>query len=534
MEKEINVKKKVLNVCKILLCIAFLGMLPSCASNGLDYTKDLFESSPDASSALRQIVREHDIIFYGGDAHALANSGEFLKEHMQMLYDEGVRYIFWEGGEPPEDYDAPLFGNFYPWSYTSGGYSRNSVDMVEVINSTKDEKDKIKEIALEKDRKSFPPDSISTGDLYEYRTQCMYDVFKETVKNIAPNEKCLIIAGDLHGSTEEIYTQFTASESFYWKPLGSYLKDEYGDKYFAISFFETLKDKLFFGTDNRPSEWYDIPEEPKFLLPDDMENWTRTLGIDFDAGFDGYIVEKEGRASIPYEYAVFDNEVLENMVLYVEYLDKEIATLNGVYDYNATIPGNYPTYFVVDCYLRGIYYIKLYFGEQFEYDLWNPKTSLQVALDDLKEKSNGNNFVDMVTLNIPNDDGLRDYKERLQVFYEIVCMLESDGDLSFLLGEPTEYIINTQKLIPQDLWTQYLLALMHTKAEFYEEALDYWKELFSEPLVKSMHIYPEALELASVCAKEQGETKLSQRYLTEKEALWNERNIDVSVIELVD
>ncbi len=49
-----------------------------------------------------------------------------------------------------------------------------------------------------------------------------------------------------------------------------------------------------------------------------------------------------------------------------------------------------------------------------------------------------------------------------------------------------------------------------------------------------MHIYPEALEYASMCAKKLGEHELSKKYLVEKESLWNERNIDVRIIELLN
>ncbi len=512
--------------------IALLLVLSSCASNnGLVYTKNLLENAPDADSALRQIVREHKIVFIGEITHTYANMGVFLDKHMQMLYDEGVRYIFYEGtGEAPEGYEAPLYGTWYPWSYTTGRYSRNSLNAEEEINKTAKDGDTIKSIALEKGRISFSPET-STGEIDNYRAKLMYENFTKAMISVEEGAKCLITAGDLHGATKELYTHFAGSDAFHWKPLGAYIKEEYRDDYFALSYQTTVIGNLFFGIEPSayPPEWNEIPEQPKFLYPHEMEAWAKNLPISFDPVFDGYIIEKEGVPSIPFEYAVFDNKVLEKMVAYLEYQDKKVADLNENYDY-----ADGDTYYLLDEYLRGMYYIKLYFGEQFKYDMWNPQISLKEALDDLYAQVHENNFTELVTLQIPDDEGLKEYKARMQVFYAIISMLEEGGDPKLILDNSVEYILNTQKLIPQDLWTMYLLALMYTLAEDYDTGLEYWQELFSDPLVKSMHIYPEALEYASLCAKELGEVELSQSYLVENESLWNERNIDVRIIELLN
>lgn len=511
----------------IIVCVAMALLLTSCVTNSIVYTKDLLENAQDADSAFRQIVRENRIIFIGSEKHILTNFRDFLDKNTQMLYDEGVRYIFAEGSEPPEGYVAPpLLATFYPWFPVGIGYSGDSVDAVEQINNTKEDDDKIKTIMLEKGRDSFALGVTSTLDIYKYRSALMFENFQEGMKTIEDDAKILVIAGNIHGAIEE-----TTWFGGIWKPLGAYIKEAYGDDYFAID-YKVINEELLYlmGYSDVPG-WDTILERPTFLTHSDMESWAKELPIRYNSDFDGYIVEKQGRAVIPYEYAVFDNDVVESMVSYLEYLDEKVAEFNGEYDYS-----DGDMYYLLGDYLRVTYYLKLYFCEQFEYDLWNPETTLKVALEDLREKATGNNFTDMVTLKIPDKEGLREYKLKMDVLYLTFVEMEFGNDdiAGKILSDFETDVLELQKLIPQDLWTMYWFALMHTKAENYDVGLDYWEALLRDPVAKSMHIYPEVLEFASLCAKELGDENLAKQYMQERETLWNERNIDVSVIGLVE
>ena len=73
---------------------------------------------------------------------------------------------------------------------------------------------------------------------------------------------------------------------------------------------------------------------------------------------------------------------------------------------------------------------------------------------------------------------------------------------------------------------------MYMKANKYKKAYEYLQIISNNPLVYSMQIYPEVLEMAIQCSEKLGFNEQADTYKNQKTSLWNEYSIDVSIFYL--
>jgi len=87
-------------------------------------------------------------------------------------------------------------------------------------------------------------------------------------------------------------------------------------------------------------------------------------------------------------------------------------------------------------------------------------------------------------------------------------------------------------IFQNELWTEYWHAKMYMKGKKYKKAYEYLQIILNDPLVYSMQIFPEILEMTIQCAEKLGFGEQANNYRNQKTSLWNEYSIDVGIFYL--
>jgi hypothetical protein len=89
-----------------------------------------------------------------------------------------------------------------------------------------------------------------------------------------------------------------------------------------------------------------------------------------------------------------------------------------------------------------------------------------------------------------------------------------------------------KELFPYELWTEYWYAKMYMKGNKHKKAYEYFQIILNNPLVYSMQIYPEVLEMAIQSAEELKLDEQAKNYRNQKISLLNEYAVDVGIFYL--
>ncbi len=526
--------------CAAIGFLLILGVLFSCGVAGSKKaaaeTAMIFSSSPDAFESVLEAFQTARIVFIGGASHRLINEKLFLNESLQRLYDAGVRYILAEGGKDDspvysdEDLTKEYFLLFYPWEYVGVRYGVTDIGInISMLNMGKEEADTIKLVGLESGRINFVPGQGDPAEQLNYRDEYMADTAFEFIDNAAPQEKFLVIAGGAHGNTSSY--EYTYNSPSPWKPLGAYLKEKYQNDF--LSFYYITLDEILTQEDEyqkllQSKEWQSIPDSPRFLTKPKIDRVNELLPLLYQPYFDGFIVDKTGILGIMYSYALFDPAVLKQVIEQTRQYDIEIAAMNrkNRLDYR-----NPQTYVTIRNYITNVYYLKLFFGDNFPYEFWKPGMPLQNALDLLESAVliDDINPAEKMAFALPSIDTIRQYHGCIESFYYSLkdTTLQANPKKIFKIHEP--YMKRAQELFPYELWTKYWYVKMYIELKDYKQAYTYAQEILNDELVYSMQIYPETLELAAQCAEQLGENENAGEYRSQKALLKNEHHIDAGI-----
>jgi hypothetical protein len=529
-------------VYKIVYVFLLTSMVCSCASlktrRIAEKTSVILSDAPDALETILEYFETSRIVFIGGTSHRLLNDKLFLTQNLPRFYDAGVRYILAEGGKDgdPVDSDEDLQREgillFYPWEFVGVRYEgKGEMSLskkISLLNRGKEERDAIKSVGLESGRTNFA-DGTMDADIYNYRDAYMAEIAFKFIDKAAPHEKFLVLAGGPHGATEIFdYTGFTSRP---WKPLGAYLKEKYQNDYISLSYItldEDITRSDYWKDMLESEEWQGISNTPKIVTPSQTDRLRRVLPIMYDPFFDGYIIDKSGIIGIMYSYALYDPVVLKEVIKQMRQYDADLSVLveEKAIDYNDAA-----TYVMIRDFLTSVYYLKLWFGDYFPYDFWNPQMPLGEALSQLESAvlADGIDPGEKIAFPLPSMEVLRKYHDYMEVFR---MSLNSDqrNTRLFKISEP--YIKRAFELFPYELWKPYWYAKMYSGLKDYSKAYEYVQTLFDDPLIYAMQIYPEALELAALCAEQVGDKEQAEAYRTRQAGLRNEYGIEVHKMHL--
>jgi hypothetical protein len=536
----------------IILCVLF----SSCSINNRKLTKEIdgiLSNSPNAIEAILEKLEYSDIIFVAtSQSHYLLNDTIFLSSNLQLLYNAGVRYFFEEGaiGESfkygwPKEKD-PAYP-YYPWDYA--GIRYGAFDLFHEIyqlNKDKNEQDKIKIIGLQTKMEFFIPGTVSAIDRFNYRDKYMANIAINVIENVKQGEKIIINAGSDHGSKEIFSNAFGGKES--WKPLGAYLYEKYKDRFLSLHYI-TLDENIKLGNDSisnllfksddkliNSNEWKNILNTPKLVTAENAANLRKLfsrlhLGGQSNNNFDEFIFDKSGIKGVMFGYTLFDTDILNIFIEQTKELDNEISLLKEEDRLENITPD---IYYKISYMIKYVYYLKLYFGDNFPYNFWNPEMPLSEAITILENNIlSSSKPEDKMVFPPPFMGTLRDYHDYSYHFKSL-----NDDYWSFKLPASIKINIEQPKitkmkeLFPYELWSEYWYAKMYMKGKKYKKAYEYMQIIINNPLVYSMQIYPEVLEMAIQCAENLGFNGQANTYKNQKTSLWNEYSIDVGIFYL--
>jgi hypothetical protein len=346
------------------------------------------------------------------------------------------------------------------------------------------------------------------------------------VDNMRDDERVLIFYGSAHGVTNPIkqaYTDSTAlfgRRSFMWKSFSAMLKEKYEDDFesFAhVSFNDYMNNHILDNNViNEYSEYHKIifmEDAKNFDLPHDLKT---SLNL-----YDGFIMDQESTYGIYHQY-VPNYENLQFIFSSLKEMEKNTDMFK--------LEDNYFHWQDQGQYLMYIYYLKLYFGDAFDYQFWNPAKPLAEVLSDLEQ----NVFVNKETLNenlcfSKDIETLREY-HKLMIVSNVLGFVERlpSMDNAWLARDMEKAV----ELFPEDLWAWYWLAYAKTEDGQYEEAAQLWKYIISQPLAYCMETLPKCYEQLAYCYEQLGDIEKSTKSMTLASGLTNEHGLNVS--EYVD
>jgi len=539
-------------------CVLFLILVlfSSCSISNKKLSGEIdgiLTNSPIAIEAILEELKYSDIIFVAtSQSHYLLNDTIFLSSNLQFLYNAGVRYFFVEGaigdsykyGWPKEK--DPAYP-FYPWDYA--GIRYGSFDLFHEIyqlNTDKNEQDKIKIIGLQTDMEEVIPGTVSAVDRYNYRDSYMANIAINAIDNAKQGEKILINAGSDHGSKDIFPNAFGSKEN--WKPLGAYLNEKYKGRFLSLHYI-TLDENIqlsndsvsniMFKSDDKlitSNEWENISNTPKLVTAANAANLRKLfsrlhLGGQSNNNFDGFIVDKSSVKGVMFGYTLFDADILNIFIKQTGELDKEISLLKEESRLENITPD---IYYKISYMIKYVYYLKLYFGDNFPYNFWNPKMPLSEAISILE-----NNILkssrpeDKMAFPPPSMETLRDYHNYCYFFKSLndyYWSFKLPASINISIEQPK--ITKMKELFPYELWAEYWYVKMYMKGKKYKKAYEYLQIILNNPLVYSMQIYPEVLEMAVQCAEKLGLNEQANTYRNQKTSLWNEYSINVSIFSL--
>jgi hypothetical protein len=486
-------------------------VLAGCTSPGQAAAElgKLNAAAPDALAGMLGELENRRILFIG-ESHPIVNEELFIAENIGALYDAGVRYLFDESGIP--DYRAIggegyQFYMFYPWMSAGWRYEGAAYyQAVRNLNALLPETERIQIIAPESDSEDYA--AIGPENWMNYRDSYAAKTIMAVMDAAGPGEKALIHYGSAHG-VKELRQRFGVR----YKPLGAWLAEKYGDAFASYRFYLPYEIRY---AERLVREWRETITSPKIFFSRDIRY--RDIFYDKDE-FDGFILEPETKFGVFYQYAPVDANLR-----YIFNLARDFKDLPE----DAAAPGNTGFLSNRGQFFMALYYLKLYYGEHFNYALWrtgdDPEyPSLAEALENLAlyAFAPDTDAAEYILVSHPEDEARR-YMEYM--FYtNIEEFLDTRNPYHII-----DYCQRAAEIFPEDLWPLYWIAFVGVEQKNYAPALASFQKLFANPLSLNMEILPLAYTKASFCASRLGDEKLARLYAARAEALYAEYTVDLS------
>jgi hypothetical protein len=480
--------------------------------------------APDAATYLLEELKTKKIIFINED-HTIMNEELFLAEHLQEFYDAGVRYFFSESDITQKSH-LPI----YPWTLPGSNRveQRALRQAIVSLEQSTAGTDPFKVVLPELGRNPEnydPVNMITFTDMtpwINYRDEYAVNNIIEILDNAPPEAKAICLFGGAHGI--KIVTKVTQDDGTIIDrvPLGYLLSEHYGSDFISLNFI----------TESRPKfkdEWRRSISGSKIISPEDAKAIKDILNygsfLFSNNYYDVFIANRETYFGTPSSYIPDDDNLRFWVQMLKEYEIKELRDSKW-----ANLPKieQDSVYFII------VYYLKLYYGDHFNYIPWKTpgregSLSLLQALEALESYAFNESVKpsEMIRFHHSLED-MRLYSEYMynSLLTEVLGYGRNIKDI--VKTGNIQFIIQARELFPEDLWSLYWLAFIKTETGAYAEGLAYFQELFSNDLSLCMSILPLAYKKAAVCAGSLGNTRLSAEYTALSASLYNEHGIDPS------
>jgi len=523
------------------------------------YRKEYLNSKNAIDFILDEL--QHSKIIAVGENHSVMNEELFLAHNIQALYNAGVRYIFTESTMDTalpsgETYWFPMF---YPWIVAGWRYEEAALyQAVSDINNALPQDDRIQILCYEN-----VPDSINDfAQRWNMRDSSSAEGIIETMDAAPDGTKAIVIYGNAH-TVIHPYKKYSQpgfyDKKFEWLPLGYLLKKHYGDDFKSYCFTSDQDRDIIINSKYRLNEskvvlLKNIPIANMPFLKDGFVRFVYNAGNKYsyfiaanNPNYDGYIVDQEAIYGTFYQYnptnenLSFIFKMVEDYALksrpdnnYIPFEPKDninrglklyLDNISKNYDY-ASPDTTYAIQSDPQGYLMlGLYYLKLYFRDKFDYAFWKTETSnsLLSALAELRDYA----FAD----NVPVEHVRMNYNRETMIQYHKYMRLSNISYYTerFMTanGIHENYLLQAREIFPEDLWPLYWLGFVAAEKEQWEKGLAYFQEMFAEELAFYMESLPLAYQKAALCAEKTGKSQLAEEYNRMASAIYNEYNIVV-------
>lgn len=499
-----------------LLLAVITILITGCTTLSVKKLETIAAQAPDAAAYLLDELKTKKIIFIN-ETHTIMNEELFLAEHLQEFYDAGVRYFFSEGNITKESY-LPI----YPWTSTGNRVERRAlIQAVVSLEQSTAGTDPFMVVLPEegKDPNYENHDSANMTDWINYRDEYAVKNIIETLDNAPPEAKAICLFGGAHGVktvTKETQDDGTTMDRI---PLGYLLSEHYGSDFISVAFISESRPEF-------EDAWKRLISGSKIISPknakaikDIVYYGSYLFGHNY---YDTFIANRETYFGTPSNYVPSDDQ-----------LRFWVQTLKE-FELNDPKWADVPQIEKGSVYLIMVYYLKLYYGDHFNYILWKTPggegaPSLLQALEALESYAFNESVKPSAMIQFHHSlEDMRLYSEYM--YYSLLTdVLEYGRDIKDIVKTGNiQFIIKARELFPEDLWTLYWLAFIHTETGAYAEGLAHFQELFANDLSLCMSILPLAYKKAAKCAGALGNTRLSAEYTALSESLYNEHGIDPS------
>ena len=305
-------------------------------------------------------------------------------------------------------------------------------------------------------------------------------------------DKAVVFYGGAH-SAKRIYENYRRDNlpPFDWKPLGSYLKDFYKNDFISLAGV-TVTLNLASKSSFTDKEWQNLQVKSRILDPDifeDPSNPDRWQGF-----HDAVLATPEPVFGVFYQYIPTEENLhflFTRLKSLAPWLDQMDGSNSVKYMQNR------------DQFFKGIYFLKLYYGDLFEYSYWKEEHDYSGVLSKIEKLETavseaGGSLRQSICFDSKSVALLREYHGLMITSRIDKYQYSADSDL---LPGIIAAMKQAKQIFPEDIWSEYWLNLALTKSGEFQAARDGWNLFFQNSLAFNMEFFPQAEELAAECAE---------------------------------
>ena len=394
----------------------------------------------DGDDFLLEKVKSNKIVFFS-EGHRESWEIEFLTKNLQKLYDEAnLRYLFIE---KPLQVEATNYrpGDLQGWIQINYAWQELYSEINRINEAVKEPCEKLRLIFAEEDLNfnifeniSYP--SIEGGKAMNARDKSAFIKITNTLQNAREQDKAIVFYGGCHG----LRVQYGNTGGLYpvdfpYTNIARYLMRYYGNRFYNI-------DEYTYDTHLKYP--YDLPMIDAVLcskIPADIYGFAQVKVPIYQVtdAFDAFIYCKKQEWCMP---SCFINTETTTDIL-MDYLCKWLEYLR------LKRPLNWDAEWAIDPeFASTMYLLKLFYGEHFKVDYWNPKVPVEQSVAEFTNWIRKNKS----TIRF---DGDKEVQLKKEYYFQFIR-----GGWAVHEGYPFEgipFLIRAGKLIPGDLYSDYNL-----------------------------------------------------------------------------
>lgn len=459
----------------------------------------------DAAEAVSEALKAKKAVFVA-ELHDDAAPLAFVAENLNRFHAAGLRLLALESGlRATPDSEGYGFLAFYPWTFA--GWKYDAVALAESVNALNrglPESERLTVIAAEEGF-SYPAGggALAIPGLLNARDEYAAARVAAALADAGVGAKALILYGGAHGYKDD-RRGYRRGESppFTWTPMGRRLAAIYGEGFASFDFAsaDEASQAALPGFDRKGACAGPILLDRKALealhgSAPAIRAWKGSA-----KGYDGLIV-----SGAPIQGRYFQYVPTEENLRFMVHRLGELES--SKVDWEASADTR--RFGKRGQYLALLYYVRMYFGDRFDYGFAEHGPGISEALAALSDEAG--RFSALLEATVPGEASMREY-HRLMAGAGIEKAVADDSpDLSSLSAIASD-MERAAALFPADAWPAYWRAWALTKGKRWRAAAAGWENLFRMDSSACLESLPIAFELARECALALGDAEGAARY----------------------